>query len=171
MRRATSHTVEIPARCAGAGARRPLARGFTITETMVTVAVLVILAGLTLPGFREAIMFQAVKNSSFDVFSSVVFARSEAITRNNPVTLSPAGGNWASGWTISDAGGEVIRRQDPFSQVSIAGPASITFNGAGRITTGATSISLMPTDSRIPHLRCIRIDLSGRPTLRKESCF
>ena len=146
------------------------ARGFTIIETMVTVAVLVILIGLTAPGFREIILAQGVKTASFDVFSGLVLARSEAVTRNTTVTLTPSGGNWSDGWTISDSSGEVVKRQDRLPQVIVAGPGSVTYNGAGRLTTGGTSISLTASGGRASHTRCISIDLSGRPVLKKEQC-
>lgn len=150
---------------------RALARGFTITETMVTVAVLVILIGLATPSFREIILAQGVKTASFDVFSGLVLARSEAVTRNTTVTVVPSGGNWSDGWTISDSSGEVVKRQDRMPQVIISGPSSVTYNGAGRVTTGGTSISLMANGGRVPHARCISIDLSGRPVQKQESCF
>jgi type IV fimbrial biogenesis protein FimT len=154
----------------GARRSRAVARGFTITETMVTVAVLVILIGLATPSFREIILAQGVKTASFDVFSGLVLARSEAVTRNTTVTIAPSGGNWSEGWTISDSGGEVVKRQDRMPQVIISGPGSVTYNGAGRVTTGGTSISLMTNGGRLPHARCIRIDLSGRPVQKQESC-
>ena len=150
---------------------RAAARGFTITETMVTVAVLVILLGLATPSFREIILAQGVKTASFDVFSGLILARSEAVTRNTTVTIAPSGGNWSDGWTISDSSGEVVKRQDRMPQVTISGPGSVTYNGAGRVTTGGTSISLMANGGRAPHARCISIDLSGRPVQKQESCF
>ena len=146
------------------------ARGFTITETMVTVAVLVILVGLATPSFREIILAQGVKTASFDVFAGLILARSEAVARNTTVTITPSAGNWSEGWTISDSTGEVVRRQDRMPQVIISGPASVTYNGAGRVTTGGTSISLMANGGRVPHARCIRIDLSGRPVQKQEGC-
>jgi type IV fimbrial biogenesis protein FimT len=155
----------------GARRSRAAARGFTITETMVTLAVLVILIGLATPSFREIILSQGVKTASFDVFSGLVLARSEAVTRNTTVTIAPSGGNWSEGWTISDSSGEVVKRQDRMPQVIISGPGSVTYNGAGRVTTGGTSISLMANGGRAPHARCIRIDLSGRPVQKQESCF
>lgn len=151
--------------------RRRRARGFTITETMLAVAVLAILVGLAAPGFREIILSQAVKTASFDLFSNLIAARSEAITRNTTVTVTPSGGNWANGWTITDSTGEVVRRQDRFAQVLIAGPGSITFNGAGRLTTGSTSISLMANGGKASHNRCIEIDLGGRPAAKKGACI
>lgn len=145
------------------------ARGFTVIEMMVTVAVLVILIGLTAPGFREIILSQGVKTASFDVFSGLALARSEAVTRNTTVTVTPSGGNWSNGWTISDSTGEVVKRQDRLPQVIITGPGSVTYNGAGRLTTGGTSIGLT-ANGRVSHARCITIDLSGRPVLKKEQC-
>jgi type IV fimbrial biogenesis protein FimT len=157
-------------RCRGEPRGGCRARGFTITETMLSVAVLAILVGLAAPGFREIILSQAVKTASFDLFSNLVVARSEAITRNTTVTVTPTGGNWANGWTITDSGGEVVRRQDQFAQVLMAGPGAVTFNGAGRLTTGSTSISLMANGGKAPHNRCIEIDLGGRPLAKKGAC-
>ena len=155
----------------GARRSRVAARGFTITETMVTLAVLVILIGLATPSFLEIILAHGVKTASFDVFSGLVLARSEAVNRNTTVTMAPSGGNWSDGWTISDSSGEVVKRQDPMPQVIISGPGSVTYNGAGRVTAGGTSISLMANGGRVPHARCIIIDLSGRAVQKQESCF
>jgi type IV fimbrial biogenesis protein FimT len=150
---------------------RAAARGFTIIEAMVTLAVLVILIGLATPGFREIFLAQGVKTASFDVFSGLVLARSEAVTRNTTVTIAPSGGNWSDGWTIIDSSGDVVRRQDRLPQVIISGPSSVTYNGAGRLTTGTTSIMLMANGSRVTHARCITIELSGRPVQKQEGCF
>jgi len=150
---------------------RAAARGFTIIEVMVTLAVLVILIGLAVPGFREIFLAQGVKTASSDVFSGLVLARSEAVARNTTVTLSPSGGNWSDGWTIFDSRGDVVRRQDRLRQVVISGPSSVTYNGAGRLTTGTTSIILMANGGRVTHARCISIELSGRPVQKQEGCF
>ncbi len=150
---------------------RAAARGFTIIEAMVTLAVLVILIGLAIPGFREIFLAQGVKTASFDVFSGLVLARSEAVARNTTVTISPSGGNWSDGWTIFDSRGDVVRRQDRLRQVVISGPSSVTYNGAGRLTTGTTSIILMANGGRVTHARCISIELSGRPVQKQEGCF
>lgn len=165
--------VRIPAgrnRSRGEPHGRRRARGFTITEMMMSIAVLAILVGLAAPGFREIILSQAVKTASFDLFSNLVVARSEAITRNTTVSVTPAGGNWSNGWTITESGGEVVRRHDQLAQVLIAGPGAVTFNGAGRLTTGSTSLSLMANGGQASHTRCIDIGLGGRPATKKGAC-
>jgi len=152
-------------------APRAAAHGFTITEVLVAVAVLVILIGLAIPSFREILLAQGVKTASFDVFSGLVLARSEAVTRNTAVTIAPSGGNWSDGWTIFDSSGDVVRRQDRLSRVIISGPSSVTYNGAGRLTTGTTSIILTANGGRTTHARCINIEMSGRPVQKQEGCF
>ena len=150
---------------------RAAARGFTIIEALLTLAVLVILIGLAIPSFREIFLAQGVKTASFDVFSGLVLARSEAVTRNTTVTMAPSGGNWSDGWTIFDSSGDVVRRQDRLHQVIISGPSSVTYNGAGRLTTGTTSLVLMANGGRAALARCISVELSGRPVQKQEGCF
>lgn len=150
---------------------RAAARGFTIIEALVTMAVLVILVGLAVPSFREIFLAQGVKTASFDVFSGLVLARSEAVARNTTVTISPSGGNWSDGWTIFDSRGDVVRRQDRLPHVIISGPSSVTYNGAGRLTNGTTSIILMANRGQVTHARCISVELSGRPVQKQEGCF
>jgi len=150
---------------------RAAARGFTLTELMVALTVLVILTGVAVPSFHEILLAQAVRTASADVFSGLLLARSEAVTRNTTVTVAPSGGNWSEGWTISDADGEVVERQERMPRVIISGPGRVTYNGAGRVSTGGASINLTANGGRTAHASCISIDLSGRPVQKQESCL
>lgn len=142
--------------------------GFTIAEAMIVVAVLGILAGLALPSLNQFVLGQRVKNASFDIFSSLVLARSEAITRNTTVTVTPAGGGWQDGWTVTAADLTVIRRQDDaYSTIAIAGPANVVYNGTGRLNAAVGAFSVTATGATP---RCITIDLSGRPVSKTEAC-
>lgn len=147
------------------------AAGFTLTEILVALTVLAILAGVAIPSFHEIFLAQAVRTASDDVFSGLLLARSEAINRNTAVSLVPSGGNWSEGWTISDADGDVVARQDRMPRVIISGPGRVTYNGAGRVNTGGTSINLMANGGRTAHASCINIDLSGRPVQKPARCF
>ena len=146
-------------------------RGFTLTELMVALTVLVILTGVAVPSFHEILLAQAVRTASDDVFSGLLLARSEAVTRNTSVSVVPNGGNWSEGWIISDADGEVVGRQDRTPRVIITGPGRVTYNGAGRVSTGGTSIDLVANGGRSAHAGCISIDLSGRPVQKQERCL
>jgi type IV fimbrial biogenesis protein FimT len=138
---------------------------------MVTLAVLMILTGVAIPSFSEILLAQKVETASFDVFSGLLLARSEAVTRNTTVTMAPSGGNWSEGWIISDSSGEVVQRRERMPRVIITGPGRVTYNGAGRVSTGGASINLVANGGRAAHARCISIDLSGQPVQKRESCF
>jgi type IV fimbrial biogenesis protein FimT len=146
------------------------ARGFTLIELMTVVAILVILLGLGVPGMRNIIIKTRVKNASFDVFTSILSARSDAITRNTTVTITPVSGNWAAGWTITSAGGDTLKTQDPLSGITISGPATLVYSSTGRLNAAVTPISLTATDAAADDGRCISIDLSGRPVVAKGVC-
>src|SRR5258708_13935928 len=87
--------------------------GFTLIELVVTLTVLAILATVALPSYQNFVLTQRVRGASYDLMTSLVFARSEAIKRNASVSMTQAAGGWAQGWTVS-AGALTLRTQDPY---------------------------------------------------------
>lgn len=146
------------------------AAGFTIVEAVVTVAVLAILTALAGPSLSGMVASQQIKNAGFDLSSTLQLARSEALTRNVAITVAPTGGSWAQGWTVTDAGGSVLRRQSGYARVTVTGPASIIFNGDGRPDSTATPFALAAADVSEDSTRCIRVRLNGRPAIAKGAC-
>ena len=173
MHRAIDSTSRL-LRFAGTTPRAPhRMQGFTLVELMIVVLVLAIMLGLAAPAFRDIVFAQRVKSASFDVFSSLVMARSEAITRNTTVTVAAVSGNtnWAGGWTVTEAGGTVVRRQDAYPNVTMTGSsATVTYNALGRLTGAAGSISLTAAGVSAENSRCITIDTSGRPLSKTGPC-
>lgn len=140
-------------------------------ELLVVVVIAGILAAVAAPNLSWLIASQRVKGASTDIFSSLIYARSEAITRNTTITVAPVGGGWANGWTITvPLTGLVLRNQDAVNGATIAGPASVSYNGVGRLSAAATPFSLTGTNVNDANSRCITIDLSGRPVVAKGIC-
>jgi type IV fimbrial biogenesis protein FimT len=80
--------------------------GFTLIELLVTVTVAAILLGLAAPSFRDIATRNRLANSSNDVISSVIYARSEAVRRGETISIcssangTSCGGTWNNGWII-----------------------------------------------------------------------
>ena len=139
--------------------------GFTLIEVLVVITIAVILLGVGVPSMRNIIITTRVKNASFDVYASILAARSDAITRNTTVTITPAGGNWAAGWTTTDTGGNTLKTQNPFPGITITGPATVAYNNAGRLNAAVAPFNLTAPGAIGSDGRCITIDLSGRPVV------
>lgn len=84
-------------------------RGFTLIELMVTLAILAILTMIALPSFRDSIHRSRVGAASNGLLASLNYARAEAITRGQVVTLCPSadaaactsgGTAWQAGWMV-----------------------------------------------------------------------
>ena len=148
--------------------RRRAESGFTLPELMIVLAVAGVLAALAVPSFQSLTQSQQIKNASFELFSSLSLARSEAIKRNNDVILTPNAGGWGQGWTIASTTG-TIKSQSALKGVVITlGPASVVYRRTGRAT--ATSVFQMDVSPENTGLRrCIYIGLTGMPRSVKQT--
>jgi type IV fimbrial biogenesis protein FimT len=142
--------------------RRPLAaRGFTLIELAIVVAVAAILLGVGTPGMSRSIAARALSAQVAEFIAALRFARSEALKRGVVVTMCAADAastpprcqsrdaDWRSGWLVFvDRGARgVIGVDDRVLQVQQAlahsggvpgTRASVSFNAAG-ISTDASS--------------------------------
>ncbi|GAC1389249.1 MAG: hypothetical protein NVSMB34_00070 [Variovorax sp.] len=145
-------------------ARIPLRRhaGFTIIELLFATAVLAIMASLAAPSFRDFVASQKIRVASYDVSSSMMLARAEAIKRNSSVVLSAQNGNWANGWSVA-SGTATLAAHEAFSDLSIAGPAaSITYLANGRVSAPVSTFAISSNAaSTTATARCVRVDLTG----------
>jgi type IV fimbrial biogenesis protein FimT len=136
---------------------------------MVVVSIVAILGAVAVPSFHGLTAGQRIKTAAFDLHTDLTLARSEAIKRNTTVTVAQNTGGWSKGWSVAVGDATLKSRDITSGTLSIAGStASITFNGAGRPTAPfqATAADMSVAVAS----RCIKLDLSGRPSTRSEAC-
>lgn len=90
------------------------ARGFTLVELMITVAVLAIVVTLAAPSFSDLINRNRLIAAANDIVGVMQTARMEAVRRNTRVVLCPStdgagcsGADWQRLIAFSDADGDV----------------------------------------------------------------
>ena len=156
------------------------AAGFTIIEVLMVVVILGILVSMGLPSMRDLIASTKVKTATSDVFASLIFARSEAIKRNSAIEIVPVvSTNWNAGWRVRPAGTTTdLTVQDAITgDVAIGGPNSnLRYRGDGRLTdsggvvlTSDVAFTFIATAYSHIQMRCIKIDPSGRPSVRTDT--
>lgn len=158
------------------GFSKPSGRGFTLTELMVTLAVLAILVVIAVPSFSNMIATQATRNASFDLSAAMTLARSEAVKQNTIATVSTTSttSSWASGWVLT-AGtpATVIRTFGPYNGVTIAPSAgnTLSFGNDGRPTAGGVTFQVTPVgQGQGVSPSCVQVGGTGRVAVVSGAC-
>ncbi len=166
------------------------ARGFSLVELTVTVAVSALLLSMAVPSMGT-FLSNARQTSTINNFvSSIHMARSTAIEANTDVTICPSlnGRNcedvdWNKGWIVFkdldsnqavDTADEVVRVYDRANGVAIRFSQSerfLLYRPNGRIVhkhAGGSAGEFTICDDRGPdYARVMILDLSGRPLLTR----
>ncbi|MEO7066249.1 MAG: GspH/FimT family pseudopilin [Rhodanobacter sp.] len=102
-------------------------RGFTLIELMVTLVIMAILVAFALPNFRDLLRRNQVASASNALLASLSYARTEAITRGQLVSICPSSDGEActAGGTAFDPGWLV------YSYPAGAASANLAYNATG----------------------------------------
>lgn len=73
-------------------------RGFSLLELLITITVLAIVTGIAVPSMQNAAEKRRTIAAAEEIYSQLQLARSEAISRSEPIYMNIAGGaSWAIG--------------------------------------------------------------------------
>jgi len=150
------------------------ARGFTVIELMIVVAVAAILVTVAAPSFRSLFDRQRVRSAASNLNVDIQYARSESVRRNEPITVnfSATSTPWCYGITggssacdCNTAGSCSVKtvRGEEYTNITmtLAGGSGFTVNprqgqilaiaggGSGPATTAITFTSTTTTGAQL----------------------
>lgn len=146
-------------------------RGVTLPELMTALAVMAILGAVAAPAYGNWVAAMRARSTGTDLHTALLLARSEAIKRNAEVTLAPGDGGWIAGWSIAAPGaaGRPLHSHPAPSVARITGPERVTYLANGRVK-GTSLPSFEIAGKSGAELRCVKVDLSGRPNQTQSAC-
>ncbi len=173
-------------------------RGFTLSELVVTIAIVAIVAAIALPGFRETFQSNRVASATNELIASLSYARGEAIRSNlgNGAQTAAAicasndgaacGGNWNDGWIVfrddnldgNPQAGEVLRYVVPTANIQIdSANDRFAFDNRGRRLPPASpdppiGFLIRPGDCKAgsPFQRTLTVGATGQARFVRQDC-
>lgn len=175
-------------------ANRRRADGFTLLEVIVVIAIMGLLMAIGIPGIKTLLNVQKMKSATFDLVTTAMLARSEAIKwgSGNPavatvpsISIVAASNDFSNGWCIvftsatacslSAPADGVMQIVKPTANMTYAylgtgataiAPVPITFTRTGRLA-GGVPLTLRVTDiDDYATPRCVTFDTNGNARVR-----
>lgn len=163
------------------------AKGFTLVELMIVIAIMAVLAAIAFPSFQGSMRSNRVATTSNELMAAFALARSEAIRGKYGAGVctsangTDCGGTWNDGWLVwtdspagtsgvYDAGETVVRAIKPNRQMTMTGSAAVLgFDGRGRSIAGAKTFGVKPKDYATP-ARCLVLSATGQVRIEQKAC-
>jgi len=147
--------------------QRALARGFTLIELMVGLAIGAMLLMVGAPFFGDYINNSRLRESGNTLFAETLFAQSEAIKRNATMRVVVTGSKVETRNMLAGGAGELVREVSFAEPVAALANASFDIGSDGRpapfgtavaVNLGISGLSCSGANVRCPGLR---VDAGG----------
>ncbi len=168
---------------------KPNNAGVTLVELVVAVAVVSVLASITVPAFERQLRIASVQAEAQKIFSLLARARVEAIRRNRVVTLCRSmdgrscRGSWSRGWLLfvdENRNGKrepaerllAVGRPEHGCRVRLAAFGSsgrIRFSPVGFTLAGNGTFRFCPPGGDNRYARAVIVNKAGRPRLSRDT--
>lgn len=161
-------------------------RGMTLIQTLITVSMALVVIGLSVPSFQEAVQASRATVAANDLVEALQLARSESIKLRRDVRLcrraadatgcAADGADWSVGWLACvspcSAADQVLRvweapQGTPVLTSSV--DAGVTFEPCG-LAKASASFDLAFGGSGGDELRCVAVNKSGQVRTTREAC-
>ena len=147
-------------------------KGLSLIELLAGLVILSVLVSLAAPSFSRMLAEQRLRQAGSELRISLATARSEAVKRNEGVSLVRQGDDWSNGWCVDPGVGATCTSQpiQQFNQSSAlitvkrndaTGGPGIAFNAWGRVT-GCPQLSLSTTAAGSTCSLCLVVTTDGR---------
>lgn len=175
----------------------PAARGFSLVELVVSMAIMAILVAVAFPSFESTLRANRVSTAANDLVAALALARSEAVssTGTSGVCASAGGtacdGSWNDGWLVwrdADGDGAFDPANDPVLRATAndgkttadgGSVQSFRYDARGRalaisdmgnaVASGAVRIQATDCGSG-DSSRTVSVASTGRTNLQKGNC-
>ena len=174
--------------------RKSALSGFSLIEVMVTLAIIGIAMSIAFPSIQTLLNNQKMKSAAFDLVTTAMQARSEAMKWGAPsggipeISLVASAGGLSVGWCVtftSASACNVLNDAGPGPDVMLANkatakitysalPKPIVFGHSGRLLSAAgfaaAPVRILVQDAEeYATARCVVIDSSGNPRTYVQS--
>ncbi len=159
-------------------------KGFTVIELMIVLVIAGILVTLGVPAMTNMIKDNRISAETNRLATSIRFARSEAIKRNQVVSIAKVSGSdkeWEAGWeiyvdvsgdgnqAIDIEGGDILLRQESEAPTGLEvrsddnGNRWLSYNSDGTLNEGGEAAEYFICDDRgAPEGAAVSISVTGR---------
>lgn len=168
--------------------RKSVPSGFTLVEVMITLMIIGIAMTIAFPSIQSLLNNQKMKSAAFDLVTTAMQARSEAMKWGAPsggipeISMVASAGGLSDGWCVTFTSAstcDVLVDAGPGPDVMLANkatakitysalPKPIVFGHSGRLLSGAgfaaAPVRILVQDAdEYAIARCVVIDSNGNP--------